>query len=184
MATVRSLKASLPYTQADLEFTPEDGRRYEIIDGTLVVTPASRPTAHQRALMELLVMLDQASPPDLKVLPGPLAVVLADDTVLVPDIIVARKASFTDEHLSGTPVLLVEVLSTETRRFDLLLKRDRLQSAGCPHYWIIDPDEPSLMALDLKDGVYHQAGFVTGDEIYRATLPYAVSVVPANLVSA
>jgi Uma2 family endonuclease len=183
MVAVMTPPRAQPFTHADLEAMPDDGYRHEIIDGTLLVSPSPR-AVHQHALLQLGILLSNACPHDLRVLPAPFDVKLAEDTVIQPDIIVARKADIADRNLPGPPLLAVEFLSYNTRNVDLLLKRVRLQKAGCPHYWIIDPDEPSLMALDLKDGVYQQASFVTGDEIYRATLPYAVSVVPANLVSA
>jgi Uma2 family endonuclease len=183
MVAVMTHTVAKPFTYADLEAMPDDGYRHEIIDGMLFVSP-SPVTVHQRAVGRIYRLLDDARPPDLEVFVAPYDVVLANDTVIEPDVVVARKADLTDRNLPAPPVLAVEVLSFSTRNVDLLLKRERLQRAGCRHYWIIDPDEPSLMVLDLKDGVYQQAGFVTADETYRATLPYAVSVVPANLVSA
>jgi Uma2 family endonuclease len=183
MVAVMTHTVAKPFTYADLEAMPDDGYRHEIIDGMLFVSPSPR-TIHQQVVLEMAILLREVCPPELQVYIAPLDVVLANDTVIEPDVLVARRAEITDRNLPAPPVLAVEVLSFSTRSVDLMVKRERLQRAGCPHYWIIDPDEPSLMALDLKDGVYHQAGFVTGDEIYRATLPYAVSVVPANLVSA
>ncbi|HEY3003229.1 MAG TPA: Uma2 family endonuclease, partial [Kribbellaceae bacterium] len=69
-----------PLTADDLESMPDDGHRYELIDGALVVTPAPSPQ-HQIVLVNLLVRLNAACPPDLRVLCAPLDVAISDDTV-------------------------------------------------------------------------------------------------------
>jgi hypothetical protein len=61
-------------------------------------------------------------------------------------------------------------------------KRSRLESAGAPCYWVVDPAEPSPIAWELREGTYVQAARVSGAEAY-ATLPFPVRVVPADLVA-
>ena len=113
---------------------------------------------------------------------APLDVVLAEDTVLEPDVLVARQADLSERDLPAVPVLAIEVLSPSTRRIDLLLKHSRLEAAGCPAYWVVDPDEPSLTAWELVDGRYEPRATVVGDESYRAENPFAVTITPADLV--
>jgi putative restriction endonuclease len=80
--------AGVPFTVADLERTPDDGRRYELLDGTLVVNP--RPAiAHQRVGFRLAYALEAACPDGLIVVPEP-AVQISRRTELAPDIVVAR----------------------------------------------------------------------------------------------
>ena len=181
MTTVRTLPSRGPFTRADLELMPDDGHRYELLDGVLLVSPAPRPL-HQRAVGNLYLLLRAACPPELEVLFAPLDVVLAEDTVLEPDLLVARRDQFTESELPGPPLLAVEVLSPSTRRIDLLLKRDRLQAAGCPSYWLVDPDEPSITALELVDGRYVEVARVTGAAAWTASAPFPVTVVPDDLV--
>jgi hypothetical protein len=64
------LPADRPLTVADLDLTPDDGCRYELDDGVLVVSPAPV-TIHQRVLHQLEVLLDAACPPEFELLPGP-----------------------------------------------------------------------------------------------------------------
>lgn len=73
-----------PFTRADLEAMPEDGRRHEIIDGVLIVSAAPG-RLHQRASRRLTVLLDAACTPEFEVFAAPFAVVLADDTEMQPD---------------------------------------------------------------------------------------------------
>ncbi len=182
MEVMTTLPRSRPLTRADLDTMPDDGHRYELVDGTLIVSPAPR-VPHQRTLGNLHLLLRGACPDDLEVLIAPVDVALADDTVLQPDLLVARRVDLTDRDLPMAPVLAVEVLSPSTRRFDLLLKRSRFESAGCPSYWVVDPDEPSLTAWDLDGGRYGDPVIVVADQRYDATRPFPVSVVPVELVS-
>lgn len=181
MAVVTVLPRSRPLTAADLETVPDDGHRYELVYGTLVVTPAPS-TDHQAVVTNLSAALLLACPPTLRVRVAPVDVVLGHDTVLQPDILVARRADLTKRNLPTAPVLAVEVLSPSTRLVDLNLKRARYLEAGCPSYWVVDPDEPSLTAWELRDGEYVVVARVAGDEEFTAALPYAVTVAPARLV--
>ena len=174
----------LPYgrelMRADLEAMPDDGHRYELIDGVLIVSPAPR-IRHQRVAGHLYKALDQALPDGLELLFAPVDVVLAEDTVIQPDLLVAPREAFTERDLPTAPLLAVEVLSPSTRGVDLLLKKERLQRAGCAHYWVIDPDEPSIVAWSLADGAYHQTASAAGTEVFEVAEPFPVRFSPASL---
>lgn len=174
-------RPSAPLTRADLGRMPDDGHRYELIDGVLVMTPAPA-HIHQRIVSNLLVQLKQACPADLEALVAPFDVVLSADTVMQPDLLVAPREDFTEQELPMAPLLAVEVLSPSTRRFDLMIKWSRLEEAGCAAYWVIDADTPSLIAWELRDGAYAQVAKVAGDESARLTSPFEVTVVPADLI--
>lgn len=172
-----------PITRAELDAMPDDGRRHELLDGVLLVSaaPAMR---HQRAVTRLLRALDSVCPAGLEVFPAPFDVALSDDTVLEPDVLVARVADLTERDLPKPPLLAVEVLSPSTRRYDLLLKRSRYEAAGTPSYWVVDPDEPSVIAWELRDGTYAEAGRAVGEDPLELDAPFAVRIVPADLVRA
>jgi Uma2 family endonuclease len=174
------------FTRADLHNFPDDGRRYELVDGTLVVSAAPG-RLHQRAVGRLYRLLDDACPPEFEVLMAPFAVGLAGDTELQPDILIARRDRLTDRDLPGAPELAVEVLSPSTRVYDLNVKRERFERARTPAFWALDPvavpHEAQLIAWELApDGRYQQVAEVTGEKEFRAALPYQVSVIPAALV--
>ncbi len=121
---------------------------------------------------------------DLEVFVAPFDVRLSDDTVVQPDVIVARRSDLTEANLPTAPVLAVEVLSPSTRGIDLLLKRDLLQRAGCPSYWVLDPLEPRLIAWDLDtNGDYSQGTDVATDETWTATMPFPATITPGRLVN-
>jgi Uma2 family endonuclease len=182
MSTMTTLPFGRPLTRADLESLPtDDGHRYELIDGVLLVSPGPR-HGHQTVLGNLHLLMRQSCPVHLQVLFAPFAVALSEDTEVQPDLLVAPRSQFTDRELPGAPLLAVEVLSPSTRRVDLLLKRDRFQSAGVPSYWLVDPDEPAVTVLELRDGVYEQVAHVTGDEVCEVLLPFPVRLVPSDLI--
>jgi Uma2 family endonuclease len=181
MGTVTTLPSSRPLTRRDLDAMPDDGHRYELIDGCLVVTPAPTPR-HQIVVSGLLRLLSTACPAGLRVLMAPLDVVLADDTIVQPDVLVARRDQFTERDLPVAPLLVVEVLSPSTRRLDVSLKRARYEAAGCPSYWVVDPDHSSLTAWNLQDGRYVEVAHVEGDQEFVAELPFAVTARPRRLL--
>ena len=63
-----------------------------------------------------------------------------------------------------------------------MLKRARLEAAGYASYWVVDPDDPSIIGWDLRDGVYAEIGKASGEDVFSAELPFPVEVVPAELV--
>jgi Uma2 family endonuclease len=181
MEAVTALPRSRPLTRADLDAMPDDGHRYELIDGVLVVTPSPQ-HRHQRVSMRLSNLLFASCPDELEVLTAPFDVALADDTVMQPDILVARVADLTRRDLPTAPVLAIEILSPSTRLFDLNTKKARFEVAGCASYWVVDPDEVGLTAWELVDGRYVEVAHVVGADRFTATRPYAVEVVPDALV--
>lgn len=182
MTTVTTLPQSRPLTYADLEAMPDDGHRYELLDGALIVTPSPRLT-HQRVVGRLHLLLATACPPGLEALLAPFDVKLAEDTALQPDLLVCRSADLTERNLPTAPLLAVEVLSPSTRLIDLNLKRARYEQAGCPSYWVIDPDKPSVVVWELRDSQYVDVARVTGDETAAVRLPFDVALTPSRLLT-
>ncbi|HEY3260741.1 MAG TPA: Uma2 family endonuclease [Pseudonocardiaceae bacterium] len=177
--------ASSPLTVHDLEGMPADGRRYELVDGVLVVTPAPG-WPHQEMAGALYVLLRQLCPPDLRVLMAPFAVGPNKYTELQPDLLVARYDDLTLTDLPVAPVLAVEVLSRSIRLIDLNLKRAAFGGLGVPSFWLLDPAPraPSITALELADdGEYRQVGWAVGDDEFVTERPLAVRLRPADLLA-
>ena len=185
MEIVTTVRGDGGLTRADLEAMPDDGRRYELIDGVIVVSAAPSPR-HQRIVLRLAMLLHPACPPDLEVFVAPLDVDLAPNSVVEPDVLVAQRSHLTSKDLAGPPVLAVEVLSSSTRGVDLMLKKARYERAGCPSYWVVDPGDDqnpvSLVAWDLIDRAYVEVGSVSGGETFHATRPFAFAVTPDSLL--
>ena len=170
-----------PFTYDDLQGTPDDGHRYELLDGALVVTPAPG-TTHQVCTGALYVLLRQHRRPGDIVMIAPFDYVISEVTVLEPDVIVARREDLGTANLAATPLLVVEVASPSTRRFDRTAKRLAYEEAGVPAYWLVDPGVPSVTVLELVDGRYEEVAVVSGEESFTTSLPFAVPLTPARLL--
>ena len=106
-----------PLNEDDLAGMPDDGHRYELINGVLLVSP-SPGLAHQRCVGNVFVALHGARQAGYEVLVAPFDVRLSRVTVVVPDVLVARSADLTPARLKTAPVLAVEVGSPSTALID------------------------------------------------------------------
>lgn len=169
------------WTVDDLERLPDDGLQYELLDGILLVSPAPS-VRHQVVAANLFTLIRASCPDDLMALFAPLDWQPDRRTSLQPDLLVARRIDVEERNLTKPLVLAIEILSPSSARKDAVLKRSKYQDAGVAHYWIVDPIEPSILALDLIDGVYRTAGQAIGDESIALTRPFPVTVVPSALL--
>jgi Uma2 family endonuclease len=141
--------AAPTYWTADMvRALPDDGKRYEVVYGELLVTPSPR-SRHQiivsRLHAELFRYLERE--PVGVVLSSPADVSWGLSDVLVqPDLFVARADELRTEDWSQIRnlLLVIEVLSPSTARADRFAKRRRYQDAGVPVYWIVDCDERAI----------------------------------------
>jgi Uma2 family endonuclease len=172
-----------PFSVADLEAMPDDGRRYELIDGELLVTPAPS-WPHQEVAYTLYMALRGACTRDFRVVGAPFSVQLDMYNELQPDVLVARFADLTLKNLPKPPVLAVEVASASSRLTDANLKRAVYARMGVQSFWLVDPDpeRPSLTVFELAGADYRQVAHVVGDQVFRAEQPFVVRLMPAELV--
>jgi Uma2 family endonuclease len=141
MQTARAEPTRLTY-DAYVNF-PDDGRRHELIDGELIVTPAPV-TRHQRIGRRLLVAIDvhlQASR-EGEVFIAPFDVILSDYDVVQPDLLFVSndRQSIVRDWVRGAPDLVVEILSPSTRRLDEIGKLQLYDRRGVREYWVVDPE--------------------------------------------
>jgi Uma2 family endonuclease len=171
--------ATGPITVAELDRMPDDGRRYELLDGVLVVSP--RPTTvHQRVATRLIGVLLPACPEGLEVIAEP-ALQLSRKSELAPDIVVVRTDEVGGAKFTGPPLLVVEVRSPSTALIDLNRKKSAYEKFGVPSYWIVDPDpgRPELTVFELGHGRYALAAQTT--RAVSLSRPFSVTVNPAEL---
>jgi Uma2 family endonuclease len=173
-----------PFTVRDLEDMPDDGRRYELIAGRLVVSPAPG-FPHQKIGYRLYGVIEAACPEEFDVVGAPFAVhVPADDrNELQPDMVVGRFDDFTEKDLPVAPVLVVEVLSPSSAIYDVNVKRALYEEMGVASYWVIDPEKQSMRVFELDDeGRYQVVAKVADDEPFEAVKPFAVRIVVKELL--
>jgi|KBSMisStaDraftv2_1062788.scaffolds.fasta_scaffold465385_2 Uma2 family endonuclease len=166
-----------------LELLPDDGLRYEIIDGVLIVSPSPVPR-HQRAIRKLCRIFEDNCPDDHEVFFAPLDWQPDKRTSLEPDLLVVSKERIGEKNITEDPAIVVEVLSPSTSRFDRVLKFSRYAEAGIPQYWIVDPQKPSVEVFDLDaDGSYQLTARAEGDGSVTVAAPLSVTVSASALVS-
>ena len=174
-----------PMTVKDMANMPDDGNRYELDEGILVVSPAPYRN-HQWVVQELWFILRSACTPEFVAIIGP-GVNLSEYQHRIPDIAVLRAEGFrlAEVFEERAPVLAVEVASRGTRRYDRTRKKAVYEQHGIESYWILspDPERPDITAFSLADGKYRQTGYAAGDQKFATDVPFPVSFTPAQLLS-
>jgi Uma2 family endonuclease len=150
---------------------PDDGKRYEIVNGVLFMTP-SPGKQHQEASLEiasyLRIYLRQANLGRVYI--APFDVQLSPNMVVQPDVMVILQQNLdkvSSNRVLGAPDLVVEVASPGTATYDRHAKQIAYAQAGVPEYWIADPSARTVEVLLLEGEVYNSVGIFEG----KATLP-------------
>jgi len=157
------------WTYSDYAALPDDGRRYELMDGVLLISPSPSPN-HQFIVGRLFFYLCQCI--DFaglgRVLVAPLDVELALDTVCQPDVLVIlheNLGKIAAKRIVGAPDLVVEVASPGTTVYDRLSKARAYARAEVEEYWIVDPEVCSIEVFVLGNQVYHSLGRFQGKDV-------------------
>jgi Uma2 family endonuclease len=149
-----------PLTYDDLRQMPQDGNRYEIVDGEPVVSPAPS-LIHAEIVARLFVLIRGfvlRHHPGGRVFTAPVDVRLSPPRIVEPDIIYVsseRRHLLADPALiEGAPDLIVEVVSPSNRPYDERVKFQIYAEAGVREYWLADAERRTLILFALEDGVY------------------------------
>jgi Uma2 family endonuclease len=174
------------WTYEDLFRLPDDGRRYEIIDGELVEMPAPN-FDHATAIMNLILLLA----PVVTTVGGlirtaPHDVFMRDANPVQPDIVVLladRLHYVSTRGIEGPPNLLKEVLSPSNPAHDRHRKRALYARAGVDEFWLISPEAGVIEILVREGETYHLLVRAGGDELIRSSIVPDLSF-PASSVFA
>ncbi len=148
-------------TYEDYVELPDDGRRYEILDGELEVSPAPAPL-HQRVSQNLSSALHvHVRERKLgRVYSAPIDIILAPTTVVQPDVVFVssgREAMVTKRAVEGPPELVVEILSPWSVRRDRVAKAAIYARFGIGHYWLLDPEAHTFEVYEAEGAEYRLA---------------------------
>ena len=160
-------------TYADLVGMPSDGKRYELHEGEIYMTAAPRPR-HQQVVGNLYFILT-AHVRRLglgEVFLSPIDVILADVTVVEPDLVYLDAAwlgRVSDRGIEGPPTLAIEVLSPTTAAADRGVKLQLAAKYGVPHYWIVDAEARLVETYRLAGPSYEPGPRLDGST--AAALP-------------
>lgn len=173
-----------PFTVDDLLTFPDDGNRYELFNGSLLVSPSPTPL-HQRAIVRLVRILEDAAPPELEPLPE-VNLAVGPRDFFIPDLVVVRAEAVSATELMFVPddiLPAVEVVGPSTRARDRHLRKAAYAAAGVPVYWRIElSEEPSLYVHELAKDEYKPAERYEAGEVAVLRAPFEVRFDPAVLV--
>jgi len=158
-------------TYEDYAALPNDGRRYELLEGDIDVTPAPS-MGHQRSSRNLeRILLDHVRRHKLgAIYDAPVDMILDARTVAQPDILFVAKdrlGIISPRGVEGAADLVVEILSPATRRVDRTTKMRVYAKAGVLEYWIVDPEAKTFELFGLRQGAYVLLATAAGDETIR-----------------
>jgi Uma2 family endonuclease len=172
------------WTYEDLFSLPNDGRRYEIIEGELGETPSPGST-HAFVVAALIrVLIPLVEKLGGRWCTAPIDVFFAGANPVQPDILAifpGGPARIVSRGIEGAPDLLVEVLSPSNRGHDLLTKRALHARAGVREYWLVDPDARTIEILTLDRDAFHLAVAASGAETPVSPLLGPVPITGADL---
>jgi Uma2 family endonuclease len=141
------MAAPIYYTADMVRAMPDDGNRYEVVYGELLVTPAPR-LWHQVLVKRLALGIELylRKQPVGELLTAPADISWGPDVLVQPDVFVAdlNEARTLTWSEIRTLLLVAEVLSPSTTRVDRFLKRLRYRQAGVPLYWVVDGEARSV----------------------------------------
>jgi Uma2 family endonuclease len=163
-------------TYDDYLHLPNDGKRYEILEGELFVSPSPM-TKHQIISMNLAAILYQHVRKHKLglVLSAPMDVILSRTNVVQPDLLFVsnqREKIITPKNIQGAPDLMVEILSETSEEQDRTAKKQIYARHGVKEYWLIDPDTETLEVyrLDSKTRILQHTATYQSDEAFQSTL--------------
>lgn len=162
----------------------EDWRRYELVDGALVVSPPTA-TPHEFAAEELRAAVREALPPELITI-GPAGVEFDRRNYRMPDLAVVSRERLRERPTLLRPadlVLAVEIVSPGSVTTDRITKPAQYAAAGIRHFWRVELEPISLTAYDLVPGAttYRENGAWQEDETARINRPFALELQLARL---
>ncbi|HEY8691335.1 MAG TPA: Uma2 family endonuclease [Chloroflexota bacterium] len=167
-----------------LQQMPEDGKRYELIDGDIFVSPSPIPR-HQRTVSNFDIMLRAVEQRGYgQAFIAPLDVVFDEYNVAEPDalfIVTERLHIITYTNIQGAPDLLVEVLSDGTAHRDVGVKLHMYARFKVPHYWVADAAEQSLQRYELRGERYSELPKLYLDDAFTCPLFPEIDVRVAEL---
>jgi Uma2 family endonuclease len=165
-------------TVADLDACPDDSNCYELIEGELFVSRAPG-IPHQRMLLNLIIGLTEylAHHPIGILVPGAGAL-FSDYDAVIPDLVFVRNERWNEvvanDRFVAAPDLVIEIVSQgkENRERDVSVKRQLYGKYGIQEYWIVDPNNSSVLIFRLLGQTLEEiAALATSDELTSTILP-------------
>jgi Uma2 family endonuclease len=161
---LRVMPLQVPVDGWTVDDLPDDGLRYELVDGGLLVTPPPRPR-HQEAALALAQILRPALPREWRAVPAQ-GLYFGPRDYRVPDVLVYdREASRRDSITPADVHLVVEVMSPGSVSTDRVTKPAQYAAAGIPHFWRLELEPLLLLVVHRLSGESYEVAGSHDDEV-------------------
>jgi Uma2 family endonuclease len=143
------------WTYSEYARFPDDGNRYEVLDGEVLVTPAPSPL-HQRVGFVLAMKLETyVQQHQLGLILLDVDLLFVSGQFLRPDVLFVPESAYdgiSDRGMELAPGLVVEILSPTSGAIDRVKKPRRYKDFGVPEYWVVDPQEQAVWVWHFTEG--------------------------------
>ena len=151
-----AVSEALKFTYSDYLLLPDNGKRYEILEGELLMSPSPN-TKHQIVLLNLAAILKSFVERNNlgQIFIAPYDVVLSKYDVVQPDIMFISSKNtkmIKPTHLEGVPDLVIEIISPGSAQRDRIIKRKIYALHGVKEYWLVHPEKQRVQVLRLEKG--------------------------------
>jgi Uma2 family endonuclease len=169
-----------PLTIDDLEAMPDDGQRYELLQGELIVSP-SPGGIHQEILGELFGLLREVVRREKlgRAIFAPFDVQFSPNDVVQPDLIYIRQSQlgqYTNRRFAGAPAFIVEIVSPSSGGYDRVRKAALYLNSGVEEYWVVDPGNRRILVHDPASGEPSPRIVTTGSLTSRVIPSFTVDL--------
>lgn len=169
-----AVSEALKFTYSDYLLLPDNGKRYEILEGELLMSPSPN-TKHQIVLLNLAAVLNSFVERNNlgQIFIAPYDVVLSKYDVVQPDIIFISSKNtkmIKPTHLEGAPDLVIEIISPGSAQRDRIIKRKIYALHGVKEYWLVHPEKERVQMLRLEKGELQRITELTGEDILTSPL--------------
>lgn len=160
-----------PMTYGDYAELPDDGNRYELVEGVLEMMSPSATIKHQMISFQIQKKLSQSCEDEYYILNAPLDVILSPTEVRQPDLVMIHRDRIhimKNHGIEGAPDLVVEILSPSSIRRDKVSKLKSYAFYAIPEYWIVDPGNSTLEQYVLHEQSYELIEVYDENEIIQS----------------
>jgi Uma2 family endonuclease len=162
-------------TADDYRSLPENGDRYQLIEGDLHMAPAPN-RFHQEIALNIVMIIAKylETHPIGKIFIAPFDVYLNDGNVFQPDLVYIARENFgvlTEAGVEGVPDLVVEILSVRTASLDRNPKRRLYAQSGVKELWLVDPETVSVTVHHLQEALPSTAVYSTAEQFTSDFFP-------------
>jgi len=169
MLATKSISEDIKFTYDDYLLLPDDGKRYEILEGELLMSPSPK-HLHQKVLGRIFQLINEYVERQQlgELIIAPFDVVISPHNVVQPDLLFVSNQNIEkikSTHFEGTPDLIIEILSSSSLQRDRIIKRKIYARFGLPEYWLVHPEKKYLQILRLQAGTLRQVAEFKANEV-------------------